>query len=395
MEVRSKSMLRRVGSIILSNLVFLHCWAQPFDTAGKSEMLPVEAPDRWVFIGDSLVDVVENVFLGVVGTADGRGGYWISPDQKHLYAVESFRARGNRGERTEIVSIVDTATLGVIDEVVIPPKVAPMSAINGSTALSDDGRFFAVFNLTPATSLSVVDVEQREFAGEISTPGCSLAYPAGDRRYLMICANGDLLTVAIDDSGHEVSKARLPGVFDPRVDPITEGGVRFGDRWLFVSFEGMVHTLDVSHEPVREEATWSLLSAEDRQDNWRVAGRQHLAVHQPTGRLYSLMRQSEQALDDPADMDGTEIWVYDLATQTRVQRFPAVPPSDEPRSAGPRTIGATSGDGAAGILVTQGTPPLLITSGSGISVRYALTGAYVHESLKNVPPGGRLTLRAR
>src|SRR5262249_59986394 len=61
---------------------------------------------------------------------------------------------------------------------------------NAANALSDDGRFMAVFNLTPATSISIVDVKARAFTAEIATPGCSLVFPAGPRRFLMLCANG-------------------------------------------------------------------------------------------------------------------------------------------------------------------------------------------------------------
>jgi len=56
-------------------------------------------------------------------------------------------------------------------------------------------------------------------------------------------------------------------------------------------------------------------------------------------------------------------------------------------------IGSTSGDGASGILVTQGDGSVLVTMGGGVSVRNAITGEYIHEQLKNVPGSGRLTLR--
>lgn len=392
------------------------CCAQTFDIHGASEVLPSEYDSDWVFIGSSLVDVVDNIFKGVIGVSNGGMGssFTFSPDNRYMFAVERFYSRGNRGERTEMVTVFDTSKLSAVDEIIIPSKSAMIGSIDGATALSDENRFLAVFNLTPATSLTIVDTEARKFVGEISTPGCSLVYAAGERRYVMLCTNGGLLTVTLDEDGNELSKVRTAGYFDPEVDPITEAGVRYGDQWLFVSFDGMVYPLDVSGAAPRFKDTWSLLTDEDRLDNWRIAGNQHLTVHQGTGRLYSLVRQSEDPLDDPGDMDGTEIWVYDIESHQRVRRFEAVPQrdsekgniwrtlvrfvtgnvaDDEGANGGTGGIGSTSGDGASGILVTQGDDPVLVTVGGGVSVRNVITGEYIHERLKNVPQSGRLTPR--
>jgi methylamine dehydrogenase heavy chain len=372
--------------------------AQTFDRIGRSEVLPAEPERDWVFIGTSLVDVVDDRFLGVVGVAGGGGpiGYPLafSADRRSIFTIESFYSRGNRGERTDTVTIFDSATLGVAGEVVIPSKSALMLARDGAIALSDDNRFLAVFNLTPATSLSIVDVERLVFVAEIATPGCSLAYGAGERRYVMLCANGALLTVTVDEEGREVSKVRTEGFFDPRMDPITEAAVRYADEWLFVSFDGMAHPLDVSAEPAFGP-TWSLLTDSDRAEDWRIAGVQHLAVHEASGRLYSLVRQSEEPLDDPKGMDGQEVWVYDLERRRRVARWAALPETEEeqgPGGGGPSAIGASSGDGAARILVTGHDEPLLVTVGAGgVSVRDGMSGEYIHSGLTNVPAGGRLT----
>ena len=372
------------------------CFSQEFDSFGRSEILP--EPERdWVFVDYSLVDVTDDHFLGLIGVAQTRrpAAFRFSPDGSSLFLVETFYTRGNRGERTDTVTIFDTATLGVAGEVVIPPKRALLLVVEGTLALTDNGRFLGVFNLTPATSISVVDIESRSFAGEISTPGCSLVFSAGDRSYMMICANGDLLTVALDEDGREVSKERTERFFDPETDPIREPGVRYGDEWLFVSFDGYLHTVDISGEKPRLGESWSLLSAPDREQNWRIAGRQPLTVHQQSGRLYVLARQNDEPLDDPADMDGTEIWSFDLASRERLQRLEARPESKESGGAG-ATLGSTSGDGASNILLTQGDEPLLVSAaGTGISVRHALTGEYLHERLQHAPSSGWLSLRMR
>jgi methylamine dehydrogenase heavy chain len=368
------------------------CSAQPFDTLGRSETLP--APERdWVFIGTSLMDVTDDRFLGIVGL--GGSGIIAAPIRAGrngvIYAPESFRTRGNRGERTDAVTVFDPVTLGASDEVIIPPKIAPQVPLEGATALTDNARFLAVYNLTPAQSISVVNTESLEFTSEITTPGCSLVFGAGDLRYFMLCANGDLLDVELNADGTERSKARVQGFFDPQEDPLRENGTRHRDEWIFASFDGLAHTVSVDGDELEFGEPWLLLSNRDRRQNWRIAGRQNLAVHQASGRLYSIVRQSEEPLDDPADFDGHEIWVYDLATRERVDRFEAIPERDGGEGGG--GLGGSTGDGAAGIIVTQGANPLLVTlGGGGVSVRNAMTGEYVHETLQRAPAEGRLTL---
>ncbi len=253
------------------------CSAQSFDSFGRAEVLGDPEPD-WVFVDYSLVDVSDDRFLGLIGVAQPRRGAAIeySPDDSSMFLTETFYTRGNRGERTDTVTIFDTNTLGVAGEIVIPAKRALLLVVDGIMALTDNDRFLGVFNLTPATSISVVDIERRAFVGEISTPGCSLVFAAGDLGYMMICANGDLLNIALDEDGGEVSKERIEGFFNPELDPIRERGGRYGDEWLFVSFDGILHSVDVSGALPRIGESWSLLSASDREQNWRLTGRQAL-----------------------------------------------------------------------------------------------------------------------
>src|SRR5206468_6909242 len=209
------------------------------------------------------------------------------------------------------------------DEVVIPPERAEYYPGNASSALSDDGRFMAVFNLTPVTSVSIVDVKERRFLAKVPTPGCSLVYTAGARRFFMLCANGGTLTVTLDDAGGEPQTARSGPFFDPQKDPVTEKAVRRGNEWLFVSYEGVVHPVDVSGEKPRFGETWSLVDDEDRRASWRIGGSQHLAVHAASGLLYALMHPGGP---DTHKEPGSEVWVYDLATRQRVQRIPVLNP---------------------------------------------------------------------
>jgi methylamine dehydrogenase heavy chain len=265
-----------------------------------------------------LVDGDTGRFLGQLNTGYMFMSLVLPSHGREIYAVETYFSRGTRGDRTDVVTFYDPGTLGPIHEVVIPSKKASGVPQPAYYALTDDDRFLLVYNYTPAQSVSVVDLEERQFVTEIDTAGCALVYPGGARRFHMLCGNGGMLTVTLNDDGTSTSKARSAAFFDPVTDPVTEKAVRYGDRWLFVSTEGYVHPVDVSGEAPGFGEKWSLVDDKDRSSSWRIGGLQHLAVHRSTGRLYSLMHQG--GVDTHKD-PGNEIWVYDLATKKRVQRI--------------------------------------------------------------------------
>jgi methylamine dehydrogenase heavy chain len=129
--------------------------------------------------------------------------------------------------------------------------------------------------------------------------------------------------VTLDDDGRELDRRRTRPFFDPSTDPVTEKAVRTGDTWIFVSFAGIVHPLDVSGPEIVAGEPWSLLDDADRKEHWLPGGLQHLAVHEASGRLFSLMHRGGP---DTHKEPGDEVWVYDLATHRRVQRIELVNP---------------------------------------------------------------------
>lgn len=318
--------------------------------------LPEEPGPHWFWLEDlmlhrsALFDADTGDMLGMVSAGLGVIAPSFAPERRELYLPETHYSRGTRGERTDVVTVYDTVTLSPVAEIPIPPKRAEYVSGVATSALSDDRRFLAVFNLTPATSLSIVDVVARELRADILTPGCSLVYPAGERRFLMLCGDGALLSVTIDDEGHALDLARGEPFFDPKTDPVTEKAVRY-------------------------------------RDEWRIGGAQHLAVHEGTGRLYALMHQGGE---DTHKEPGTEVWVYDLASRERVQRI-------ELRNASVAFVAGLFGLGPGGfwgwlldamlpnagadrIAVTRDADPRLLAPSSfpaSISVYDARSGAFV------------------
>lgn len=291
------------------------------------ETLPAKPGAHWVWVDDInfpgptdgrayLIDAGIGRYLGMLSTGYLFGSLILPSDYSEIYAVETYFARGSRGKRTDVLTIYDPQTLTPTGEVEIPPKRLSGIAMLPFSGITDDDRFALVYNFTPAQSVSVIDVERRKFVGEIDTAGCALVYPSGARRFQMLCGNGAMLTVTLDDAGMLASKERSEPFFDVMEDAITEKAVRWGDRWLFASAEGYLYPVDVSGEKPRFEERWSLVGDEDRAASWRVGGAQHLAIHEKSGTLYSLMHQG--GTDSHKD-GGNHIWVFDLKKRARTR----------------------------------------------------------------------------
>ena len=151
-----------------------------------------------------------------------------------------------------------------------------------------------------------------------------------------------------------------------------------------------MRAVDVSGPELRFGDTWPL-SDETAAVRWRIGGLQHLAVHEPSGRLYALMHQGgPDGHKDP----GTEVWVYDLATRERLERIELESPGltllGQATEFGQgwiwpfnRLYGALVGGvpeaGVASIQVTRDDAPLLATSnraGGYVAVYDALSGDF-------------------
>ncbi len=322
--MRSVALPAVLALVIAAGVAWPHA-VRAAESVGESETVPAQPGPHWVWVSDillkraALVDADGGRFLGTLPGGVGILAPLRSLDGSEIYMAETYYARGTRGARTDLVSIADALTLQPKGEVVIPPKRAEFTSWVAGSALSDDGRFVAVFNLTPATSISIVDVSERRFVAEIETPGCSLVYPAGPRRFLSLCADGSALVLKLDEQGNEVSKTRTEHWFDPRQDPVMEKAARRGDQWFFVSYEGIVHAIDVSGATPRFLDPWPLFGDADRAESWRVGGMQPIALHAASGRLHVLVHKGgADTHKDP----GTEVFVYDVDKRERVQRFP-------------------------------------------------------------------------
>jgi methylamine dehydrogenase heavy chain len=321
MQMRSASAVALALGFVLSLAPANAARAQ--EKLGLVTKLPSEAGTHWMWVSDillhraAIVNGDDGVFVGQVPGGVGIIAPIRSPDGQSIYQAETYYAHGTRGARTDLVSIRDAHTLAVTGEIEIPGKRSEHTSWVAGSAISDDGRFFAVFNLNPSTSISIVDLAERRFAGEVETPGCALVFAAGPRRFFSLCADGTALVLVLDDRG-VATKSKTIRFFDPMQDPVIEKGVRRNNEWLFSSFDGELYTIDVGGPQLDFRESWNLLTDADRAESWRIGGMQPLAVHGGNGRLYTLMHQGgAESHKDP----GTEVWVYEIAKHARIQRI--------------------------------------------------------------------------
>ena len=193
----------------------------------------------------------------------------------------------------------------------------------GLLRLSADKRWLYVQNATPATSVTVVDMQAKAVASEIPMPGCWGIYVPASRsdRFSALCGDGTIATVILDGNGQQASRAASAKLFDPDKDAWFVQGEQDGDSYRFVTFQGNIVEVRLGGDTASLESTWPLVTVPaDKKKNWRPGGYQPLAVHSETGRLYVTMHSNgaEGSHKNPAE----QIWGFDLKTKKRV----AAPP---------------------------------------------------------------------
>jgi methylamine dehydrogenase heavy chain len=301
--------------------------------------LPAEYPDSFVFVVDGNFWGIESgkVVIADVGdeTQHHRGavgaaqfGYFAAARTRpELYVVETFYARGHRGERTDVLTIYDKSTLKAIGEVVLPGgKRAQTLTERGAFQLSSDERFAYVFNFTPASSVTVVDLEKRRIVGDVDIPGCVHAF-AIKNGFASLCGNGGVASTKLDAKGKQIGQTMSALFSDIDNDPMFTRPAIIGGVAYFPTYNGKIQPIDFNGEEAVVGEAWQIEAGEaapakkswldripgfGKKDKsggkWLPSGWQ-LMSSDDAGRLYVLMRQTE-TMDDH-DFGGGEVWVID------------------------------------------------------------------------------------
>lgn len=298
------------------------------------EVLPTAGADRFYVLDMAFSHAIS----GRAYVVDGRrgriagmisAGYMpnlvISNDHEQLYVLGTFFSRGARGKRTDAAVIYDARTLSPTGEVVLPDGRFLIADKGHNVDLTTDGRYLLSTNMTPATSISVVDVVEKRYVGAVETPGCTLVFASGPSRFSSLCADGSMFTATFDEHA-KASVARSEPFFDVLEDPVFEhAGVDRPDRiFHFITYTGMIHSADLSDESPSFGEPWSILTEADAKEEWRPGGWQLIAYQAASRRLYVLMHQGG---DWTHKKDGDEVWVFDVDTHERTDRIELSKPS--------------------------------------------------------------------
>ncbi len=296
--------------------------------------LPASYPQHWLVVHDAaFFHMREGRYLFVDPHADTVGGqlrgllsadfiahYEQSAARGEHYVIESFFSRGGRGgERTDVVTIYDAESLEVSGEVIIPPRKLSSMPERLATGLVAEDKLLVVYNFTPGQSLTVVDLEKREFVAEHGIAGCSLAIPTGDSGVTSLCSDGAFLTTTLSDGGASAASVRSEAVFADESDPMFEKAGITGGVAYFPTFKGDVLAVDVSGDAAVPGERWPLASVEEKAAGWRPGGWQLVAADH-LGRLYVLMNPN--GADGSHKDGGGEVWVFDAAAKKRIMRIP-------------------------------------------------------------------------
>lgn len=313
----------------------------PVEPTPAVKSLPAEYPDGFVFVVDGnfwgiesgkvvVADVGHETehHRGAVGAAQF-GNVAAARTRAEFYVVETFYERGHRGARTDVLSIYDKSTLNQIGEIVLPGgKRAQTLTERGTFQLSADERFAFVFNFTPASSVTIVDLEKRRVVGDVDIPGCTHAFALKAGGFASLCGNGAVVSTRLDANGKQVGQSMSAPFNDIDKEPMFTRPAIIGGVGYFPTYHGKIQEIDFNGAEAVPGDAWPIEDIvveapkkkswrdrvpgfsrkDDNSGQWLPSGWQ-LITQDDAGRLYLLMRRTE-TIDDH-DTGGNQVWVID------------------------------------------------------------------------------------
>lgn len=278
----------------------------------------------WGSAGASIFDSKSGKMVGMVSTSRD-SDLALDPAGKFYYVSETLWSKGNRGTRQDMISVYDATALKLQAEIAVPGRII-IGGLKTNLAVTDDGKTAFVYNLSPASSVNVIDLVKRKFVRNIELPGCASLMPNAGVGFSALCSDGTLATVAISGTKHEIT--RTEPFFEPTADPIFSNFAydRVKKQAVFLSYTGLVYTAAIGAKPsvaapfsIQAAAGLRPGDAKPLDVNWFPGGGQPMAVHRASGHLYVLMHSGEYWTHKAG---GKEIWDVDLAARKVVKRFP-------------------------------------------------------------------------
>lgn len=189
----------------------------PIEKTGIVKSLPKQYPADWFFVHEAGFFNMSDGKVYVIDTEGDTVGQQVkgsfnisyigniaqSPRRGEIYATETFHSRGTRGERIDVLTIWDHENLTPVAEVMLPSgkRFMGIPQRNAAMIVINEDRWLAIANFSPATSITLIDLDKREIINEVPTPGCSLVYPTGKRGFSSLCADGRFMSTSLKANG--------------------------------------------------------------------------------------------------------------------------------------------------------------------------------------------------
>lgn len=271
--------------------------------------------------GPSLVRFYSADDLSLVGTVNGgaQSHFALSRDGKTVYMVSGFYSRLSSGTGEHVLQVFDVDTATLTKEIQLPVKVTQYTDDAALMQLSADEKYVYIQNATPATSVTVVDLEKGEVVQEVPSPGCFGIYPTMEGyAYSTICGDGTFNTMTLSADGTSFESEKSEVIFDPQDDPIYLSFDRADSDLLFISYKGVVHRLSDGDGVITQVSTTPI--ADGIEGDWGTSGYTVVSYNEPNGILFVPMASGRH---DGSHYHGAEeIWAYDLENSKLLYRSP-------------------------------------------------------------------------
>lgn len=323
-------------NVLVAILLFSVYWTAradlPAETLGKVETLPVPYPAHWFWAHDLAFDHMMDgkyILLNPDGAtlrdqvkgmfnAAFVGQFAESATRPEVYVSETYYSRVNRGQRTDVVTVYDKTTLRPVAEITLPGGKRSGNLPNKyMLSLIHDEKLLLVYNFTPATTVTVIDIVKRKVLNEVALPTCALMYPMGTSGFSSLCNNATMISFVLNDAGQVAARHVTEPFFDIDEDALFEKPVIIDGIGYFPTFKGNVREIDLRGDAAKPGETWSLVSDSERAQNWRPGGVQ-LTGADSAGRMYVIMHPDGK--EGSHKDGGPEVWVLDVKKRQRVQR---------------------------------------------------------------------------
>jgi len=302
----------------------------PAEPVGVSEQLPAIWPDTWIEAHDTNFYALSDgkvVIFDVAGENRNHKGsipagqfasFIASTTRPELYVAETYYSQRVRGTRNDVITIYDKTTLAPVAEIPLPGgKRGQYVTFKNTLQLLNDEHWLAVYNFSPAATVTLIDIAKRKLIGEVSVAGCAMIYPTGKRNFMSLCSEGVMLVSTLDESGGVAKQWRTPAFFNADSDPLFAMPAMIGRTAYFPTYHGDVQPVDLSADEPKVLKRWPLVADAERKSNWRPGGWQIATAH-GSGRLFVLMHPD--GYDGSHKNGGPEVWVFDVATGKRIAR---------------------------------------------------------------------------